>query len=31
LSTLDRDLLKDSLAIIRQFRLHLQLHFHLEG
>ncbi len=31
LSTLDRDLLRDSLAIIRRFRLHLQLHFHLEG
>ena len=29
LSTLDRDLLNDSQAIIRQFRLHLQLHFHL--
>ena len=31
LSTLDRDLLKDSLAIIGQFRLHLQLHFQLRG
>ncbi len=29
LSTLDRDLLRDSLAVVRQFRLHLQLHFHL--
>ena len=31
LSTLDRDLLKDSLAIIGQFRLHLQLHFQLHA
>jgi len=31
LSTLDRDLLNDSQAIIRQFRLHLQLHFHLQA
>lgn len=31
LSTLDRQLLKNSLAVIRQFRLHLQLHFHLHA
>jgi len=31
LSTLDRDLLRDSLAVVRQFRLHLQLHFHLSA
>ena len=31
LSTLDRDQIEDSLAIIKQFRLHLQLHFHLHA
>jgi CBS domain-containing protein len=31
LSTLDRNLLQDSLAIIERFRLHLQLHFRLEA
>ena len=31
LSTLERDQIKDALAIIRQFRLHLQLHFRLEA
>lgn len=31
MSTLDRNLLKDSQAIIKQFRLHLQLHFHLQA
>ncbi len=31
LGTLDRDLLKDALAIIRQFRQHLRLHYRLEA
>ena len=31
LSTLDRDLLQGSLAIVEQFRLNLQLHFRLEA
>jgi CBS domain-containing protein len=31
LGTLDRDLLHDALAIIRQFRQHLRLHFRLEA
>ena len=31
LSTLDRDQIKNAVAIIKQFRLHLQLHFHLEA
>jgi CBS domain-containing protein len=30
LSTLDHDQIKDAMAIIKQFRLHLQLHFRLE-
>lgn len=30
LSTLDRDQIKDAMAIIKQFRLHLQLHYRLE-
>ncbi len=30
LSTLERDQIRDALAIIRQFRLHLNLHFRLE-
>lgn len=31
LGTLDRDLLQDALAIIRQFRQHLRLHYRLEA
>ncbi|MBB1075913.1 cyclic nucleotide-binding domain-containing protein [Rhodoferax sp. 4810] len=31
LGTLDRDLLKDALTIIRQFRQHLRLHYRLEA
>ena len=31
LGTLDRDLLKDALVIIRQFRQHLRLHYRLEA
>jgi CBS domain-containing protein len=31
LSTLDRDLLKDALLIIKQFKQHLRLHYRLEA
>ena len=31
LGTLERDLLKDALAIIKRFRLHLRLHFRLDA
>ena len=31
LSTLDRDQIKNAVAIIKQFRLHLQLHYRLEA
>jgi len=30
LSTLDRDLLKDALAVVRQFKAFLRLHFRLD-
>jgi CBS domain-containing protein len=31
LGTLERDLLKDSLAIIKRFKLHLHRHFRLDA
>jgi CBS domain-containing protein len=31
LGTLERDLLKDSLAIIKRFKQHLHIHFKLEA
>lgn len=30
LTTLDRDLLKDALAVVRQFKAFLRLHFRLD-
>ena len=31
LGTLDRDMLKDALSIIKQFKQHLRLHYRLEA